>query len=184
MAATSVPSHSTRVVASGTDPKWSRDGRLILFKTWDDASQQLWISTVTAEGTNLRKLAPGVHPSWSPDNTQIAFMRDRADGGADIWLIGLDGKGTRASRARHHLGTSFSRGSQRAGCYCPDWMTRDSVLTTWIPAGWGEGSSLDATARRPTIAANWLYSRPANQETHHKPPPSTLRATRSSDRSA
>ena len=84
-----------RVVASGTDPKWSRDGRLILFKTWDDASQQLWISTVTAEGTNLRRLAPGVHPSWSPDNAQIAFMRDRADGGADIWIIGLDGNGER-----------------------------------------------------------------------------------------
>jgi len=84
-----------RVIASGTDPKWSRDGTLILFKTFDDATQQLWISTVTAKGTDLRRLAPGVHPSWSPDNTQIAFMRERADGGADVWIIGTDGNGAR-----------------------------------------------------------------------------------------
>jgi Tol biopolymer transport system component len=84
-----------RVVASGTDPKWSRDGTTILFKKWDDASQQLWISTVAAAGTDLRRLVPGVHPSWSPDNTQIAFMRDRPDGGADIWIVGRDGNGAR-----------------------------------------------------------------------------------------
>ena len=79
------------VVATGTDPKWSRDGTLILFKTWDEPSRQLWISTVSPAGTGLRRLAPGVHPSWSPDNRQIAFMHDRPDGGADIWIMNRNG---------------------------------------------------------------------------------------------
>ena len=84
-----------RVVATGTDPAWSRDGTLILFKTWDEPSQKLWISTVSPTGTDFRRLAPGVHPSWSPDNRQIAFMQDRPDGGADIWIMNRDGSDAR-----------------------------------------------------------------------------------------
>jgi Tol biopolymer transport system component len=80
-----------RVVATGTDPAWSRDGRLILFKTWDEPSQSLWISTVSPTGTGLVRLAPGVHPKWSPDDARIAFMSDRPDGGADIWVMNRDG---------------------------------------------------------------------------------------------
>jgi Tol biopolymer transport system component len=79
------------VAATGTDPSWSPDGGLILFKTPDDATHQLWISTVSADGTGLRRLAPGVHPDWSPDGTRIVYMRDRRDGGADIWIMNRDG---------------------------------------------------------------------------------------------
>ena len=89
-----------RVVASGTDPKWSRDGTVILFKSWDEPSQQLWISTVSPAGSDFRRLAPGVHPSWSPDNRLIAFMRDRKDGGADIWIMNRDGSGARCVTCR------------------------------------------------------------------------------------
>jgi Tol biopolymer transport system component len=84
-----------RVVSKGTDPQWSRDGKLILFKIWDSATQHLWISIVAPDGSGFRRLAPGVHPSWSPDNSQIAFMSDRKDGGADIWIINRDGKHAR-----------------------------------------------------------------------------------------
>ena len=80
-----------KVVASGTDPSWSRDGQLILFKTLDEATQQLWISTVSPTGEGLRRLTPGVHPTWSPDGSRIAYMRDRDDGGTDIWIMNRNG---------------------------------------------------------------------------------------------
>lgn len=80
-----------KVIASGTDPSWSRDGQLILFKTWDEATQTLWISTVSPTGAGMRRLAQGVHPNWSPDGSRIAYMHDRDDGGSDIWVMDRDG---------------------------------------------------------------------------------------------
>jgi Tol biopolymer transport system component len=79
-----------RVVASGTDPSWSPDGVLLLFKTFDRASKQLWIATVRPDGTDLRRLALGVHPHWSPDGHRIAFMQDARDR-TDIWVMDRDG---------------------------------------------------------------------------------------------
>ena len=38
---------------------------------------------------------PGVHPHWSRDGARIAFMRDRDDGGADIWVMARDGADAR-----------------------------------------------------------------------------------------
>ena len=84
-----------RPIATGTDPSWSPDGRSILFKTPDAGARTLWISTVTPSGRDLKKLAPGVHPNWSPDGQRIAYMRDRVDGGADIWIMNRDGSGGR-----------------------------------------------------------------------------------------
>ena len=83
-----------RVMADGTDPSWSPDGQSILFKLIDER-KQLWIATVSSTGGPVRKLTPGVHPNWSPDGRRIVSMRDRPDGGADIWIMNRDG-----SRAR------------------------------------------------------------------------------------
>jgi len=80
-----------KTIASGTDPSWSPDGQLILFKTWDERTETLWISTVSPSGSGSRRLGIGMHMSWSPDGTRIAFMRDRNDGGADIWTMNRDG---------------------------------------------------------------------------------------------
>ena len=89
-----------RVVATGTDPSWSRDGQLILFKSSDPKSERLWIATVSPDGKRLTRLGPGVHPSWSPDGARIAFMRDREDGGADVWVMAKDGTGARCVTCR------------------------------------------------------------------------------------
>ena len=83
-----------RAVADGTDPSWSPDGQSILFKLFDER-MQLWIATVSPAGEPPRKLAPGVHPHWSPDGRRIASMRDRPDGGADIWVMNRDGSEAR-----------------------------------------------------------------------------------------
>ena len=80
-----------KVVAVGTDPSWSRDGSLILFKAPDDATQQLWISTVAPNGTGQKRLAAGVHMQYSPDGRQIVFMRDDKNGEAHVWTMNADG---------------------------------------------------------------------------------------------
>jgi Tol biopolymer transport system component len=86
---------SPKAVASGTDPSWSPDGRLLLFKTFDAKTNQLWVATTSPDGGVVRTLAPGVHPQWSPDGRRIVFMRHRDDGGADIWVIDRDGADAR-----------------------------------------------------------------------------------------
>jgi Tol biopolymer transport system component len=84
-----------RPIATGTDPSWSPDGRLILFKTPEAGTGTLWVSTVAPSGGEVKKLARGVHPHWSPDGQRIAYMLDRVDGGADIWIMNRDGSGRR-----------------------------------------------------------------------------------------
>ncbi|HJR58163.1 MAG TPA: hypothetical protein VJ813_02140 [Vicinamibacterales bacterium] len=79
-----------RVLSNGTDPSWSPDGRSVLFKTWDAADRQLWITVASLDGT-AQRLAPGVHPHWSPDGRRIAFMRDQA-GRTDIWIMDAQGR--------------------------------------------------------------------------------------------
>ena len=78
-----------RIVSSGTDPSWSPDGQLLLFKILgnDDA---LWIATISPSGGSPRLLSRGVHPHWSPDGKRITYMGETADG-THVWIIDRDG---------------------------------------------------------------------------------------------
>jgi Tol biopolymer transport system component len=80
-----------RVVASGTDPSWSPAGATILFKTFDEATKELWVATVHPDGSAFHRLAPGVHPQWSPDGHFIAFMQESTGGRTDIWIMSSEG---------------------------------------------------------------------------------------------
>ncbi len=72
-------------------PAWSRTGLLAIETLTGEARPQR-IATVRANGTRLRKLVVGEEPSWSPNGTRLAFVRnDRlytigAAGGAAIQL--------------------------------------------------------------------------------------------------
>jgi hypothetical protein len=83
---------------SAPSPVWSSDGSQIAL----DVDGAIYVMSV--DGTGLRRLSPklprgvlDMHPSWSPDGTQIAFMRytnedvaaSAEDG--DIWIIDADG---------------------------------------------------------------------------------------------
>jgi Tol biopolymer transport system component len=83
----------SKVVAVGTDPSWSKDGSVILFKAPDDKTNKLWVSTVSPNGGGEKRLAPGVHMQWSPDGRRIVFMRDGEDGSAHVWVMNADGTG-------------------------------------------------------------------------------------------
>jgi TolB protein len=86
-------------VAAGTDPSWSPDGRLVLFKAMA-ASGELWVSVVEPRSRAVRRLARGVHPQWSPDGRAIVYMRDRPDGGSDVRIMARDGSGDRCLTCR------------------------------------------------------------------------------------
>jgi Tol biopolymer transport system component len=65
------------VIAPGTDPSWSPDGALVLFKTPDE-SGQLWVSTVDPSTRTVRRLAKGVHPQWVAGRAKHRLHAGRA----------------------------------------------------------------------------------------------------------
>lgn len=70
-------------------PKWSPDGKKILFmQDWD-----IWI--IDADGLNAVQLTTdskfNENPAWSPDGKMIAYS-SCAGGNADIWVMNADGK--------------------------------------------------------------------------------------------
>lgn len=71
-------------------PRWSPDGRRIVFHRWRRNSSTLYV--VQANGKGLRSLGDGYTPSWSPDGRRIAFAA-KPPGSAkfDIYAVNLDG---------------------------------------------------------------------------------------------
>jgi Tol biopolymer transport system component len=78
------------VIAAGTDPSWSPDGKLVLFKAMDERGG-LWVSLVDPVTRRTRRLARGVHPQWSPSGRSIVYMVDGADHQSDIYVLSLAG---------------------------------------------------------------------------------------------
>ena len=78
------------VLANGTMPAWSPDGRVAFANGGD-------IYVINPDGTGLTDLtnSPGssnLWPAWSPDGTKIAFRSNRA-GHSDLYLMNADGSG-------------------------------------------------------------------------------------------
>ncbi len=88
-------------IGSGWNPKWSPDGKRILFHAKTGDNYDIWV--IDADGTNLTQLttdsADDIDACWSPDGKKIAFSSNREGtlGVAknfDIWVIDLEGVGT------------------------------------------------------------------------------------------
>jgi TolB protein len=73
-------------------PRWSPDGKLVLWVSTRDKNPDLY--TVDAEGKNEKRLtsdpANDLHPAWSPDGKQIAFSSARS-GKQKIHVMNADG---------------------------------------------------------------------------------------------
>ena len=91
----SVDGTGLRKLAEGSVPRWSPDGKRLLFvrEGRHEADKELGIFVIDRDGTGERRIGPGRWPDWSPDGTRIAFSIGGAAGGG----AGGDGPGLRSS---------------------------------------------------------------------------------------
>ena len=72
--------------------RWSADGRSVVGETVDGHE----VTTCPADGTPCRRLTRGGRPVWSPDGTQIYFLRDTENAALkELWAISRDGQNAR-----------------------------------------------------------------------------------------
>ncbi|MEX0678197.1 MAG: hypothetical protein WD063_14030 [Pirellulales bacterium] len=74
-------------------PRWSHDGKRLVFDARNRATRERSCFAVGADGTGLAEVAKGRFADWSPDDRQIAFQVDGADGSSEIYVQNLDGQG-------------------------------------------------------------------------------------------
>ncbi|ADB31903.1 WD40 domain protein beta Propeller [Kribbella flavida DSM 17836] len=67
-----------------TRPRWSPDGRRLVFQSYRDGNFHLW--TIQPDGRSLRQLTTGRHdhrePHFTPDGRSIVFSSDRGGNGS------------------------------------------------------------------------------------------------------
>lgn len=73
-------------------PRWSPDGKRIVFASDRTGNYEIWL--MNAEGRGQKRLTDhpsyDSHPAWSPDGRQIAFTSLR-DGGLRVWVMPAEG---------------------------------------------------------------------------------------------
>jgi len=111
-----------RVTTSGFDPRWSPDGRRLVYATEaviDPYSRavrsEVWTADVTAGTASRLWDGDAVQPAWSPHSTRIAFWA-LTGGQRDIWTIPASG------------GTPVAVVSDDATDWAPEWSPDGGTL--------------------------------------------------------
>jgi serine/threonine protein kinase len=111
----------------GFSPTWSNDGRWIAYFRRSEAGISIWKARST--GADAQRIADGFisppgylatpylkigtgHISWSPDNSQIAYLA-KQDDRMNIWIAAVDGSRNAAVSAN---------ADQKDVLCCPHWM--------------------------------------------------------------
>jgi dipeptidyl aminopeptidase/acylaminoacyl peptidase len=131
---------------------WSPDGTRLLFA--ESRGEHSFIGLVEADGSRLRYLDPGLghsgEPVFSPDGTQVAFVRHMAPppgaapGSGRYWSIRIADVAT--GRARTLWAAPAGAGSRWAGTRSRNlfWSRDGQILFPWERSGWLHVYALDA----------------------------------------
>lgn len=101
-------SEERKLIDNGSVPAWSPDGTKIAFARPDigemvsygegSSGTPFYLYVMDADGTNVQRLTDGefsdYSPAWSPDGTQIAFVRYEREG-AGLFVMNADGSDVR-----------------------------------------------------------------------------------------
>ena len=91
-------------------PRWSPDGRKLLFVSRRNGNPEVYV--INADGGGQRRLtrnpAEDSDPAWSPDGRKIAFISTR-DGERAIYVMNADGSQQRSvTRGIRRIGSGFA----------------------------------------------------------------------------
>ncbi len=89
-----------------TCPRWSRDGKQIVFDATDAMTRQTSVYIVNSDGTGRTRIGEGARAAWSPDDKQLAI--EVRGGPRSVQVQNLDGTG------RTHIAVGSSP------CWSPD----------------------------------------------------------------
>ena len=72
-------------------PRWSADGKSIVFQAREDGQERLWLSRPGE--SPARRLSDkqyfDQHPAWHPDGDRIVFSSARGESGFDLWEMDI-----------------------------------------------------------------------------------------------
>nr|MCU0476323.1 DPP IV N-terminal domain-containing protein [Anaerolineae bacterium] len=75
-------------------PSWSPDSNWLVYETYQGGNLDVYVLPVTDVNATLQPItadpAPDMHPAWSPDGRQIAFVSVRENGTSDIYVVSLE----------------------------------------------------------------------------------------------
>lgn len=79
--------------AEHTSPRWSHDGKRIVFDAFSTNARVRDVFVVNADGSGLEKIADRAeHPNWSPDDQQIVY-NTHSQGPKKVFVQNIDGGG-------------------------------------------------------------------------------------------
>lgn len=111
----------TDVFNDARQPRWSPDGRTVVFFAYRDGGYDIW--AINPDGSNQRKLTWGTfddrEPIFSHDGTRIAFSSDRGNAmGSDYNIWTLDLRSNELKQITKHASEEFM----------PSWSPDDSEI--------------------------------------------------------